>query len=233
MSLKQLVRVNVGEVGILPGTVKMVSTDSLATITTAGYLNGVNNGNIVSGVQLSPTDVIECLYSFNDSTGSCSFTLLRPTFSNGVITLNADAGSEGLTSGHIFVGNSANVATDVALSGDATLSNTGVLTIAANAITTTKILAANVTLAKLAAGITPAYVSKFGGQAANGGGSPTIVLSVTGLTTSHVCLANVQASANAVSVQKVTPTSNTLTILLSGDPGAGTIISYQAFLAAA
>lgn len=35
-----------------------------------------------------------------------------------------------LTSGHIFVGNGSNVGTDVALSGDATLANTGALTVA-------------------------------------------------------------------------------------------------------
>lgn len=39
-----------------------------------------------------------------------------------------------LTNTHIFVGNASNVATDVALSGDATITNTGVLTVANNAI---------------------------------------------------------------------------------------------------
>ena len=54
-----------------------------------------------------------------------------------------------LTSGNIIVGNVSNVATSVALSGDATISNTGVLTIANNAITTAKINNAAVTYAKL------------------------------------------------------------------------------------
>lgn len=44
-----------------------------------------------------------------------------------------------LTSGNIFVGNASNVATSVAMSGDATISNTGVLTVAANAIGLTKL----------------------------------------------------------------------------------------------
>lgn len=48
------------------------------------------------------------------------------------------AASVGLTSAHLFVGNASNVATDVALSGDATLANTGALTIAANAVTNAK-----------------------------------------------------------------------------------------------
>lgn len=43
-----------------------------------------------------------------------------------------------LTSAHIFVGNGSNVATDVALSGDATLANTGAMTIANNAVTFAK-----------------------------------------------------------------------------------------------
>lgn len=45
-------------------------------------------------------------------------------------TLVATGLSSSLTSAHIFVGNGSNVATDVALSGDGTLSNTGTLTIA-------------------------------------------------------------------------------------------------------
>lgn len=45
----------------------------------------------------------------------------------------------GLTSAHIFVGNSSGVATDVAMSGDATMANTGALTIANAAVTYAKI----------------------------------------------------------------------------------------------
>ena len=129
MGLLQLSRVEIGEVGLLPGSVKMVDTNNLATITAAGYLNGVNNGNIVNGVQLAPSDIIECLYSFNQSTGAGTFTLLSVAISKGVITLSANSGNESLTSGHIFVGNSSNVATDVAMSGDGTISNTGVFTL--------------------------------------------------------------------------------------------------------
>lgn len=43
--------------------------------------------------------------------------------------------SKTLTSGHIFVGNGSNVATDVALSGDASLANTGALTLANSGVT--------------------------------------------------------------------------------------------------
>ncbi len=43
-----------------------------------------------------------------------------------------------LTAAHILVGNASNVASDVAMSGDATLANTGALTIANNAVTLAK-----------------------------------------------------------------------------------------------
>lgn len=48
-------------------------------------------------------------------------------------------GDLALTNAHIFVGNSSNVGADVAMSGDATIANTGALTIAAAAVTGAKL----------------------------------------------------------------------------------------------
>ena len=55
-----------------------------------------------------------------------------------------------LADGKIYVGDGTNQVTEVAVSGDATMSNSGVLTIEADAITTAKILNANITTAKIA-----------------------------------------------------------------------------------
>ena len=55
-----------------------------------------------------------------------------------------------LTSGNILVGNSSNVATSVALSGNVTVSNTGVTTIANDAVTSAKIANDAITNSKLA-----------------------------------------------------------------------------------
>lgn len=55
-----------------------------------------------------------------------------------------------LTNAHIFVGNSSNIPADVAMSGDATMANTGALTIANNAVSTSKIADNAVSNAKLA-----------------------------------------------------------------------------------
>jgi len=138
-----------------------------------------------------------------------------------------------LTSGNVLVGSAGNVATSVAMSGDATIIASGALTIANNAVTTAKILDANVTLAKLASGITPSHIVKFAGKQANGGGSATIAITVTGALATDIAMAEIQASTNAVSIQKVTPSTDTVTVLLSGDPGASTTVAYQVLRAAA
>jgi hypothetical protein len=227
MSLLTLERIQLGEVGIKPGTVKMVSTDNLATITTAGYLNGV--GSQIPQVQLAPSDIIECLYSYNASTDSGTFTLLRVSISGGVISLSVTSGDDALTNAHIFVGNSSNVATDVAMSGDATIANTGAVTIANNAITTVKIADANVTLAKLAAGITPSHVIKFASQVTTVGGAAAEAFTVTGAVaaTDRAFVQVVDnGTANVTALQAVV-TNNTLTVTFSADPGNDTIINYQ------
>lgn len=81
-----IVRVSVGEVGVKPGSIKMITTANLATITTAGYLNGV--GNQLQSLDIAPSDVIECLYSYNAITDSGTLAFFQPSISNGVITLN-------------------------------------------------------------------------------------------------------------------------------------------------
>lgn len=56
-----------------------------------------------------------------------------------------------LGSAHIFVGNGSGAAADVALSGDATLANTGAITIAAQAVTASKIANATITRTQMSA----------------------------------------------------------------------------------
>lgn len=61
--------------------------------------------------------------------------------------------SAALPDGNIYVGGAGNTAATVALSGDATLSNVGVLTVANNAITTPKLADGSVTFSKQAHGV--------------------------------------------------------------------------------
>ena len=128
--------------GFEPAIVRIATTDTLATITTTGYLltqtaqiQAVNSGpfdwtTTTSGLY---TDYVLVYYS--DNGGSWGFFTYVP--STGSLTAAATVpGSlaNTLPSTHIFVGNGSNVATGVAMSGAATISNTGVVSLAANTV---------------------------------------------------------------------------------------------------
>lgn len=100
-------------------------------------------------------------------------------------------------------------------------------------IASADIAAGAVTLAKLASGISPSHVIKFAGTASYGGGGTSTAITVTGAAATDIATAVIRASTNAVTIQKATLTSNTLTILFSADPGAGTTIDYTVCRAAA
>jgi microcystin-dependent protein len=72
-------------------------------------------------------------------TTSASGILKGSSGSISAATAGTDYLAPVLTSANVFVGNSSNVATGVALSGDATITNAGVLTIGTNAVSNTKL----------------------------------------------------------------------------------------------
>lgn len=284
MSIISVVASQTGTVSVLPSIAYIQTTDPVATVTTAGYLNK----EVANGVQFSlPCIAVVSTKETPTSIAQVGWYEVQHVGAN----WSLDAGSNtaiGLTNGHIFVGNASNIATDVAMTGDITITNTGVtaiaagvivnadisasaaiaysklasmatgnllignagvptstalsgdatigatgiLTIANNAITTAKILNSNVTLAKLAAGITPAYIIKLGGKDVSGGGSATVTIIATGTVATDLAFAAIQASANSVSIQKVTAGTDQVIVLCSGDPGAATIC-WEAHRAAA
>lgn len=65
-----------------------------------------------------------------------------------------------------------------------------------------------------------------------GGGGTSNAFVATGLTTGSIVTANISTSANAVSITKIVPTANTLTVDFSADPGAGTTVFWSAWSAA-
>ncbi len=87
MSIISFTRGGIGQDGINPVTIKMVCTDSLAAVTTAGYLSA--NTNEVN--QVYTTDVIEMIYDFSKTTGVGTFGIFTPIFNNGIITLALSA----------------------------------------------------------------------------------------------------------------------------------------------
>lgn len=61
----------------------------------------------------------------------------------------------------------------------------------------------------------------------------TVTITVTGAAATDVASAVLRAAANAVYVTKAVLTSNTLTVTLSGNGGAGTLVDYVVYRAAA
>ncbi len=83
MGILQLPTLLPAQVGILPQSKRMVTTDNLATITTAGYLNAAD----LQSNPIQNTDVLEVLYSFSQQTNSGTFGIFTVSITNGVITL--------------------------------------------------------------------------------------------------------------------------------------------------
>lgn len=70
----------------------------------------------------------------------------------------------------------------------------------------------------VASGVTDTYA----------GGGTSHSFTVTGMAAGKVVVANILTSTNSVSITKVVPTTNTLTITFSADPGAGTTVNWIA-----
>jgi trimeric autotransporter adhesin len=134
-------------------------------------------------------------------------------------TFNAKLASN-LPSGQIFVGNGSNTATGVAMSGDATISNTGILTIATNAIESSNISDGSITAAKLDGGVGVWSVSggniyRSSGNVAIGTSTPTAPLTVGGTGVIH---ANAYGSTPRLRLTRVNNTEASPTGITNGDP---------------
>ena len=78
-----------GQVGVHPRRVQLIVTDSLATLTTANYLQPES---LLPSVVYA-TDIFDCIYNYNKTTKSGSYVELLPTITAGVITLNVAEGN--------------------------------------------------------------------------------------------------------------------------------------------
>ena len=195
--------------------------DTLATIEANGYFDDERRLDLNDSIRVTGSD----------GTAWLRVSQAYPSEVQTVVDTNAVSS---LTDGRLWVGNAANAATAVLMSGDATMDNTGAVTIANDAVTTAKILDANVTLAKLATGITPSHVVKFAGQPTTAGGNAAEAITVTGAAATDLAFVTmVDDGTNNVTIVNAVVTLNTLTVTFSGDPGADCVINYQLLRAAA
>lgn len=78
---------------------------------------------------------------------------------------------------------------------------------------------------------TGAFVTVLAGTL-TGGTTATRVYAIVGLLATDFVVASITASTNPVSIQKVTKAAAQITVLFSGDPGAGTTVDFHAVRAA-
>lgn len=110
-------------------------------------ITNIENADIKAGAAIDATKIA------TGSVDNTEFGYLDGVTSNIQTQLNNKQGTT-LTDSHIYVGNASNVATDVAVSGDLTLSNTGNFQIASGVIVNADINAsANIDASKLGTGI--------------------------------------------------------------------------------
>lgn len=146
---------------------------------------------------------------------SCTSQFVSAISTAGVATCSSPTAAEiALTNTHILVGNVSNIAVDVALSGDATMANTGALTIANNAVT----------LAKLATQGANTVL----GNATAGSAVPT-ALSMTSCSTASSAViwttntgfgCNTSITANAIAVGAITGLGTGVATALAVNVGA-------------
>ena len=217
------------------------TTDAIATVEAADYFN--LNSSLVIGRNTTwyIGDQLYCVCS--DGVVILQIAALTPNVTTTAGNANIPAGSivnsmiaanaaidfsklAALTSADILVGSAGNVATAVAVTGDVSLSNAGVMHVNSTQ-------AAAVNLASLTTGITPSHVVKYAAKYTTVGGAAAEAIAIAGvLSTDLPFVQLVNHGANTVSVAFAVPTTNTLTVTFSADPGSATIINYQILRAA-
>lgn len=138
----------VGQSGQVPNFIYISTNDTVAEVTTAGYLNGL----VAQNIPLSEYNMALVSTKTSPSAASTEVYLFDVTHSGGNWSLVANTGSLVLPNGQIFVGNAGNIATAVAMSGDIGITNTGVTSIQAGVIVNADVnAAAAIAFSKLAA----------------------------------------------------------------------------------
>ena len=76
-------------------------------------------------------------------------------------------------------------------------------------------------------GVTPSHMIVYAGEGAYAGGGTSNAFTVTGVLSTDIVVSTVTASTNASYVVKAVPTTNTITVTFSADPGAATTVAYH------
>jgi hypothetical protein len=83
MGIVQINTDTTGQVNVNPRRVKIITTDNLAKITTAGYLQS----EVLGTYPIYPTDIFDIIYSYAQATNSGTYSEFTVQFNNGIATL--------------------------------------------------------------------------------------------------------------------------------------------------
>jgi hypothetical protein len=205
--------------GTEPAIVRMVVTDSLATITTAGYLTGTAIAAEIEALNMgefdwADSDVILIKYDTNWN------FFYRNATTNTFVGLPGPGGiSSTLPAAQIIVGSAGNVATAVAMSGDVAITTAGATTIQASAVQKSM----------LAATVRPSHMIVYAGKPTTVGGAAAEAFAVAGAVaaTDNAFVQMVDNGTNNVTVLQAVVTNDTLTVTFSADPGNDAVFNYQ------
>ena len=231
-------------------------TDDVAAVTASGYFYYFGNTRTIdtllynNGQLFNIGDILWCVC--NDDYVWVQITAIVPVITTTLVTADpSSVNTLAIQNGAVTTAKIANNAVTAAQIANGTITTTqisgtagitgaqlanGTITstqLAANAVVTAGITNANVTLAKLSAGITPSNVVKYAAQYTTLGGAAAEAITVTGaLATDLAFVQLVAPGGNTVTVHYAVVTSNTLTVTFSADPGSSAIINYQLLRAA-
>lgn len=217
-----------GEVGAKPVLKRMTTTDNLATITAAGYLNE----NLSENLDLSTSDLIMVIYNYVEATDSGDIDFFSVSISNGVITLAQDISGGNVelptVDGNfaLFANTDGKITDDSISPSDASKSKV----VMADGATVVDELASFADTSGTVQSLGASLLAKT--TAAYGGGGTSNAFTATGLTASSIVVASIASQSNTASIVKVEPSADTLTVTFSADPGASTTVNYIALSAA-
>lgn len=213
------------------------TVDTLSTIMASGFFNNfINELKMNDLIYLVGTDDYALVRVTSVTTNVTVSEYAVASLDDGIVTnvkVNAAAAIDfsklaALTSANVLVGSATNVPTAVAVSGDIALSDAGVTLINNNAVTSIKIVDANVTKAKLAAGINASHMVVYAGEHTTVGGAAAEAISVAGVLATDLVFVQLKAQGAAPqTVLIAVPTADTVTVTFSADPSNDHIVYYQ------
>lgn len=220
MGIKNVVLDQTGLSGVYPRFIYIETDDTLAEVTATGYLN-----TLKENFQFQFDERMMALVSVKSSPGSSSseVALLDITKSGNDWSLIPSLSQVSLDEGQILVGNSSNVGTGVDMSGDATISNSGEVTLEDD----------SVSLENLDDGITPSHITVFADEHTTAGGAAAEAITVTGVLATDLVFAQLHTEGTTPrTILTAVASADTVTITFSGDPSNDHVVTYQVLRAA-